>query len=85
VGAGDFTESHADERVYEESNIINKLWKKILWEDQGERNLHFSILWAFGFKGLALVVYLFSMPLYIKYFHDQIDPNGGKINVTVSE
>ena len=43
----------------------------MLWKDRDERNLLFNILWAFGVKGLALVVSLFSMPLYIKYFHDQ--------------
>ena len=46
-------------------NIIKKLLS-----DKDEKNLINNILLAFVVKGLSMVVSLFSMPLYIKYFDD---------------
>lgn len=59
--------------AYEEFCMIKKFWikLKIILKDQDERNLILNIVWAFAIKGLALLVSLFSMPLYIKYFHNQ--------------
>ena len=50
-----------------------KIWKKlkIIWDDRDERILFFNIIFAFGVKGLSLIISLFSMPLYIKYFSDE--------------
>ena len=43
---------------------------KEICKDKDERNLIFNILLAFGVKGLSLVISVFSMPLYIKYFNN---------------
>lgn len=52
--------------------MIMTLWKKVetIWEDRDERNVIYNIFLAFVVKGLSLLISLFSMPLYIKYFHD---------------
>lgn len=46
-----------------------KLIKK-LFSDKDEKNLIINILMAFAIKGASLLLSLFSMPLYIKYFNN---------------
>ena len=48
--------------------MIQKLKK--LWSDKSERNLIINILLAFAIRGIALIISVFSMPLYIKYFNN---------------
>lgn len=50
--------------------IIKKI-KKLL-SDKDERNLIINILMAFLVKGLSLIVSLYSMPLYIRYFNNNV-------------
>lgn len=50
------------------SRLFSKL--KALLRDKDERILLINILLAFAVKGLSLLVSLFSMPLYIRYFAD---------------
>lgn len=49
---------------------MSKLGLKIkqIWSDKDERNLFLNIILAFIVKGFALLISLFSMPLYIRYF-----------------
>ncbi|MBP3321080.1 MAG: MATE family efflux transporter [Clostridia bacterium] len=48
--------------------ILKKL--KHYLEDKDERNLLINVLLAFGVKGISMVISLYSMPLYIKYFEN---------------
>ncbi len=41
---------------------------KQLWKDKDERNLLINIALAFGVKGLAMIISLFSLPLYMQFF-----------------
>lgn len=50
------------------SKIYNKI--KVFFQDKDERTLFINIVLAFIVKGLSLVVSMFSMPLYIKYFNN---------------
>ncbi len=47
-------------------NILNKIGA-----DGKTRNVLFNTFAAFGVKGLALVVHIFTMPIYMRYFSDQ--------------
>lgn len=47
-----------------------KLNIKKLLKDKDERNLFVNIALAFAVKGVAMLISLFSMPLYIKYFNN---------------
>lgn len=49
--------------------VIKTKIKEFL-SDKDERNLAFNILMAFIVKGMSLIISLFSIPLYIKYFSD---------------
>lgn len=46
--------------------LIQKL--KTLLADKDERNLLINVLAAFAVKGIALIITMFSMPLYMRYF-----------------
>ena len=52
------------------SDTIQK-FKKIIKNPENS-NLFKNILWSFIIKGFSLVVSLFSMPLYISYFNDDV-------------
>lgn len=43
----------------------------VILSDKDQRNLYVNILVAFLVKGLSLIVSVFSMPLYIRYFSNE--------------
>ena len=50
-------------------SLKNKI--KVLLSDKDQRNLYANILVAFLVKGLSLIISVFSMPLYIRYFSNE--------------
>ena len=44
---------------------------KLILKDKDQRNLYINILLAFVIKGVSLIISVFSMPLYMRYFSNE--------------
>ncbi len=51
-------------------SFVSKI--KYVLKDSKNKNLVFNIVGTFGIKGVALLISLFSMPIYIRYFDNDI-------------
>lgn len=52
--------------------MINKLIRKFKDTSENNRIVILNVIGAFGVKGLAMIVSLFTMPAYIRFFGDEV-------------